>query len=310
MKKVCLITHSADSDGAFPIILAKLVFDDIEIHSCEVNEVDNIVKKVLEYHNDFEHIYIVDLCISDSLALEIDNNEILNEKITIYDHHESRINLNKYSFINIIVEEKGKKECGTTLFFKYLRDKYNLPILKKKVVLQLIELVRQLDTYDFTDKLKDDAFKLGNLYSIYGREEYINNFYEYILNNDTFSFTNTENTLLKIEEERNNRYINEKLKHVRKAKIRNIPVGIVFAEKNRSALGHAIVENNPDIDIAVVINVDRSVSYRADKDNVDVNEIAKFYNGGGHKHAGGSPIPNNLQEKICKYIFKKIKWLN
>lgn len=310
MKKVCLITHSADSDGAFPIILAKLVFDDIEIHSCEVNEVDNIVKKVLEYHNDFEHIYIIDLCISDSLALEIDNNEILKEKITIYDHHESRINLNKYSFINVIVEEKGKKECGTTLFFKYLRDKYNLPILKKKVVLQLIELVRQLDTYDFTDKLKDDAFKLGNLYSIYGREEYINNFYEYILNNDTFSFTNTENTLLKIEEERNNRYINEKLKHVRKAKIRNIPVGIVFAEKNRSALGHAIVENNPDIDIAVVINVDRSVSYKADKDNVDVNEIAKFYNGGGHKHAGGSPIPNNLQKKICKYIFKKIKWLN
>ena len=63
-----------------------------------------------------------------------------------------------------------------------------------------------------------------------------------------------------------------------------------------------------DIDIAIVIDVDRSVSYRADKEEVDISVLAVPRGGGGHKHAGGSPLPTNLQEKICEIIFQDIKW--
>ena len=73
-------------------------------------------------------------------------------------------------------------------------------------------------------------------------------------------------------------------------------------------LGHAISSSMTDIDIAIVINVDRSVSYRADKEEVDTNVLAIPCGGGGHKHASGSPLPKDLQEKIVEYIYKDIKW--
>ena len=303
MNKV-LITHIADADGAFPIILSKLVFDNIDVISCDINEVDDNLKKIID---NYDLIYIVDLNVSDEMADYINNSDYKN-KIKVYDHHESRINLNKYSFEEVILEQNGIKECGTTLYYNHLKEVINNPVLSKKSLIKMIELVRQNDTFDFTNELKDEAFKFASLYNIYGRENYINHFIEYIKKNDDFIFNGIELELIKVEEDRIKRYIEEKLKNVKKAKINDISVGIVFAESNRSALGHAIVDTMPDIDIAVVINVDRSVSYRASKEEVDTNLLAVPNGGGGHKHASGSPLPKDLQEKIVEYIFKDVKW--
>lgn len=299
-----LITHIADADGAFPIILSKIVFDNIDIISCDVNEVDENLKKII---NNYDCIYIVDLNITDEMAEYIYNSDYKN-KIKIFDHHESKIHLNKYPFIDVIVEKDNKKECGTTIYYQYLKQLTNNPILLKKSIIKMIELVRENDTFDFIEELKEDALKFASLYNIYGRENYINHFIKYIKNNDDFTFNGIELELIKVEEDRIKRYIEEKLKTVKKAKINNISVGIVFAETNRSALGHAIVDTMKDIDIAVIINVDRSVSYRACKEEIDTNILAVPNGGGGHKHASGSPLPNDLQEKIVEYIFKDIKW--
>ncbi len=307
MEKICLITHIADPDGAFPIILSKLVFSDTDTFSCEISEVDTILEDIIKKNDKYDQIYIVDLNIGDTLAETINKDEKLKEKISVYDHHESEFYLNKYPFIHVVVEKNDRKECGTTLFYQHLKEICEKEILNKEALKQMIELVRQLDTYDFDDK-KEEAFKLGNLYSIYGRERYIEHFTNFILENDEFYFTEMEKVMLEIEDERNKHYIEEKMKHVKKAKINGISVGIVFAEHNRSYLGQVMATQIPDIDIAVVINVDRSVSYRADKEEVDVNVIAVPCGGGGHKHAGGSPLPMDLQEKICEYIFKDIEW--
>ena len=132
-------------------------------------------------------------------------------------------------------------------------------------------------------------------------------FYNFILENEEFYFSDIEKTLIELNDLKVNKYIEEKLKHVRKAKIDGVSVGIVFAEQNRSLLGHEMAKRF-DIDIAVVINVDRSVSYRAEKEEIDVSVLAVPNGGGGHKHAGGSPLPIDLQEKICEFIFKDIEW--
>lgn len=308
MKKNCLITHKADLDGAFPIVLMNLIFKDTDVYSCEISDVDSILKEVLKQEENYDNIFITDLCIGKEFAEEIDKNEKLKEKIKILDHHESQIELNKYSFIQVTVQTENKKDCGTTLFLKYLQKYYDKPVLHKKSLLQITELIRQLDTYDFTEDKKESAFYLGSLYSIYGREQFIQNLTDFILKNEEFYFSETELLLIKIEKERVNRYIEEKLQNMKKATIKGIPVGIVFAEQNRSALGHEMAIQNPDIDIAIVINIDRSVSYRADKDEVNINILAIPQGGGGHKHAGGSPLPINIQEEICKQIFQGIEF--
>ena len=304
--KFCLITHIADPDGAMPIILSRLVFDKIDVFSCEIDEVDNILKQVIS--GDYDRIYIVDLNVSEEMAQLINDDNDLKNKIIIYDHHQSKESLNRYPFIHVVVENNGRKECGTTLYYQHLKELTNNPILNKEVIIKMIELVRQNDTFDFTDELKDEALMFRNLYDIYGRERYIDHFYQFILQNEYFEFTGIEKELIEIEEERTKRYIEEKMKHVKKAKINGIPVGIVFAESNRSRLGHEMTSKIDDIDIAVVINVDRSVSYRADKENVDTTILSIYYGGGGHKHASGSPLPNDLQEKIVEYIFKNVIW--
>lgn len=304
--KVCLITHIADPDGAMPIILSKLVFDNLDYFSCEKSEIDEILKKVI--NEDYSNIYIVDLNMSEQMAKIINENEVLKNKILVFDHHESELHLNKYPFINVIVENNGRKECGTTLYYNYLRNYTNNSLLDKESTVHMVELIRENDTFDFIEENKEEAINFRNLYDIYGRDEYINHFTDFIIKNDYFEFTGVEKELVKIESKRANRYVLEKLSHVRKATINNIPVGIVFAEQNRSMLGHKMAETMSDIDIAIVINVDRSVSYRADKDEVNTNILAIPCGGGGHKHASGSPLPIDLQEKIVEYIFKNVTW--
>lgn len=304
--KVCLITHIADPDGAFPIILSKLVFDYVDCYSCEKSEVDDTLKQVIT--QDYDTIYIVDLNMSEEMAHIIDQDNILKNKIQVYDHHKSEEYLNKYPFIHVVVEKNGQKECGTSLYYQHLKELTNHTVLNKPSLTAMVELVRQNDTFQFTDELKEKAFSFRELYDIYGRERYIEHFLEFILQNETFEFTETEKTLIEIEEERTKRYIEEKLEHVKKAKINGIPVGIVFAEQNRSGLGHTIASTMTDIDIAIIINVDRSVSYRADKEHIDTNVLAISCGGGGHKHASGSPLPKDLQEKIVEHIFKNVEW--
>lgn len=303
--KRCLITHIADPDGAFPIILSKLIFDDIDFYSCEKIEVDGILKQVLE---SYDTIYIVDLNVSKEMAEFINQDETLKNKILVFDHHKSEEHLNMYPFIHVVVENNGIKESGTSLYYKYLKDLTNSSLLNKDSVSTLVELVRENDTFDFNELYKEQALQFRNLYDIYGREKYIEHFYNFVLENDTFEFTGTEKVLIELEQERAKRYIEEKMQHVKKAKINGIPVGIVFAEQNRSMLGHMMASTMTDIDIAIVINVDRSISYRADKEEIDTNILAIPCGGGGHKHASGSPLPKDIQEKIVEYIYKDVVW--
>lgn len=307
MKKIALITHIADPDGAWPIILAKLVFGEVEIISCEVLEVDEHLRDFLKRKEEFERIYIVDVNMSEEFAAQLYQTEEANI-VEVYDHHVSRLPMNQYPFEHVVVEENGKKECGTTLFHRHLLEISDNPVLRKNSLKTMIEYVRQGDTFDFVEETKEKALSFGILYGLYGREKYIEHFLEFVQEKEEFSFEETEKELVDIENERCKRYLEEKLKHVKKANIEGVPVGIVFAENYRSALGHKMAEEMPDIDIAIVINIDRSVSYRASKENIDVNVLAVPKGGGGHQHAGGSPLPKDIQKHIVEEIFDTVIW--
>lgn len=171
MKKIGLITHIADVDGAFPIVLASLTFLNLEVVSCEIEEVDDYVEEFLKRKEEFQKLYIVDVNVSDEMAKKIEKSDA--SFIEIFDHHISREHLNSYSFIHVIDSCNGRKECGTTLFYEYLQKYYPNSYLEKEVTKELIELVREGDTWDFTDTYKEKAVKLGTLYNLYGREEFI-----------------------------------------------------------------------------------------------------------------------------------------
>ena len=102
MEKICLITHIADVDGAFPVILSKLFFWDLDVYSCEVSEFDEVLKEMVSYHNDYKNIYSVDVNMNEEMAKIIEKNETVKEKNKVFDYLASNIHLNQYSFVAVL----------------------------------------------------------------------------------------------------------------------------------------------------------------------------------------------------------------
>jgi nanoRNase/pAp phosphatase (c-di-AMP/oligoRNAs hydrolase) len=54
----------------------------------------------------------------------------------------------------------------------------------------------------------------------------------------------------------------------------------------------------------------QGISFRAQKDNVDVTEVAKIYGGGGHVKASGAPMDNSLKKEVLKLILNNNNLFN
>ena len=303
-KNLLLISHIADQDGVTPVILAKIVYKKVTPILVNPGEVDPVY---LENYEKYDEIHITDVNISEDLAKKINDNEKLKEKTKIFDHHQSSIDLNKYDFIQVIVETKERKESATSLYYEYLKQISKNPLLHKKTTQGLVEEVRIVDTYDFKKEDDKKALNLDYLFSILGRENYITYFTKYIKENDEFEYTEKERFLIKIQKDKVENYIKQKAKEMFFAKIDGYKVAIIYAERFRSQLGNYIIENN-DIDFSVIINVSSSVSYRG-KDKVDLAVFSAKYKGGGHKNASGSPLPKDLLKNITKQIFNNVEFI-
>ena len=286
-----IISHKADPDGVAPIILSKLVFKDFKYILADIDEVDKYVMDNID-----EEIIVVDLNINEETANYILNN---HKNVLVFDHHLSNKDMNKYPFIKVI-DFDGIKQSGTSLYYKYLLENYNNDLLNKDVTKKLVEHVRTMDTYDFSVTSKEEANNIEILFKIYGRELFIDKFYNVIINSDEL-YSKEDLNLIELEKLRIKRYVEEK--EIIEISLDNKKVGVVFAERNISELGNYLVNKHDYLDYVILINVDKSISYRG-KDKVDLSVIAKKYNGGGHFNASGSPLPLDLKEKIIKEIFK------
>ena len=300
-KKILLISHIADEDGITPVILAKLVYKEVDVILTNPNEVDEYVKENIDK---YEIIHITDLSITEDYAKELEKDEIKREKIKLFDHHATALSLNKYSFAKVVVEEKGYKQSGTTLYYRYLLKKSNDKILRKKSTKGLIEQVRLIDTYDFKTEKDKEALNLDYLFSLLGRENYIEYFTNYIKENEIFEYSKREKFLIKLQKDKIDNYIKQKDKEVIFANVDGYDVAIVYAESNRSLLGNFLTEKY-NIDFAIIINISTSISYRG-TDKVDLSVFSSNYGGGGHKNASGSPLPKDTLKRITKTLFKKV----
>ena len=290
MKRL-IISHIADPDGVTPIILSKLVFEEFDYILSENKDVNDNVKNNLDK---YDFIYVVDLNISEELADFIEAN--YKEKIMILDHHLSCNNMNKYSFIEVNAEGK---ESGTSLYYKYLLNNYNNNLLNRESTKMLVEHVRTMDIYDFSKTSKEEAEKLEMIFKIYGKDRFIDKFYNVIIN-DLELYSKEDLNLVELEKERIKRYIEEK--EFMEISLDNKRVGVVFAERYISELGNYLINKYDYLDYIVLINMDKKISYRGNG-KVDLSVIAKKFGGGGHINAAGNCLSSGLKEKVIKEIF-------
>ncbi len=299
-----LLSHIADLDGITPVILLKLLNIDFEYELFEVNELSKfIVEKMnTDYFDKFEEVYITDLGITKECA-DIIVNSKYKDKFLLFDHHESHYYLNDYDFATVIEEHDNYKVCGTTLFYNYLLKKYNNDILKRNSVVMFVELVRENDTWQFTD-LKDDAFNLNNLFAFYGRDKFIEIYTDFLNTNNEFYYSKLELTILESLNRQKQEYIESFKDKVIIKEINGYKIGFVFAENYRSELGNYLAEiYYNQVDFIGIINMNRHISFRGKKDFKPTNKFAEIYGGGGHPLASAMKLPEDIKEKILKYIF-------
>jgi len=306
--KILIISHISDSDGITPVILSKLVFDNVTSILVEVDSVNDEVLKLINNNeiDNYDIIYITDLGLNEEVSTLIENDNILRKKIILLDHHISNIASNKYSFSTVVdIDQKGKKQSAASLYYEYLLKNYNNDCLQKESVCYFVNLVREYDTWEWFKTNNMDAKKLGNLFDLYGRSYFEEHYLSFLKNNDTFSFDDKELFLLEIEQKTIQTYIEEKKECVIPMSILGYNAGVVFASKYRSELGNALARHfEEQYDFIIIINIERSISYRGVK-NIDLNEIAKVFGGHGHVNACGSPLPKTIHKEIIELLFNK-----
>lgn len=310
--KTLLISHKADPDGISPVIFLRLIRDDIDVLLLNANDINPKIHEIINNKSylQYDEIYVTDLTLdkkSCDMIMKTGKSDIFHT----FDHHAFNLIANEYPFGTAIsTNTDGVNECATSLFYKYLTNLY--PETFDNAGLEhYTELIRLSDTWDWVKTNNKEAKKLNDLHDILGRDNYIEYFVEFFKNNKTFYFTSEQEFLLKVEEQRITRYLEESEKTMFHATLCGRRCGVVFAEQNRSLLGNYLAQKYSHmIDFVVIINMQQGISFRSVKDEVNVAEIASVYGGGGHIKASGCPMDNALKKEVIKLIFKEYAMFN
>lgn len=301
-----IITHGADTDGIACAMLLKLIDPKATTIMCEIFEVDNIVKKHIEENifSKYDNIYITDLGIKEETANLIEEDDELKNKIKLFDHHITNINLNNYSWIKVELEEENGKASATTIFYRYLVETYQNELLLSNKVIEFVELVRQIDTWEWAKNNNLEAKKIGDIFIFYGGYTFMSEFLKKLRDKEGKLFDEKEEFIFNLEQDHITSYINKKEKTLIIKQIDEYKVGVVFADIYKSHLGNVLSEKYKDvIDFIIIIDLSKAISYRAFKEDVDLSKFAERYGGGGHKKAAANSLPEGIRDKIFDMIY-------
>lgn len=310
-----LFTHN-DLDGAGAAILAKLAFNDtVSVEHHDYKTINEAVKLFIETEiKEYDQVYIVDISINKEVAELI--NTSYSDKVMLFDHHFTATWLNEYNWaiVNetvITYDKKGSKlTCGTELFYLHLiatRSLYSHPGQR-----HFVECVRLYDTWDWTrdEKTADKrlAKAINDLMHIYGLKDFITCCYRKLAENTCYNFRldEVDRTLLDIERQRIEKEIDNKRKTMQEVTVLGHLAGVCFCENYISEIGNTLAKENPHLAFIVLINMSNSISYRGIHEDFNIStEIASVFGGGGHPLSCGSPISNEIRNKVISMLFEK-----
>jgi oligoribonuclease NrnB/cAMP/cGMP phosphodiesterase (DHH superfamily) len=272
MNKTVLITHT-DLDGIGCAVLFRFWKPEGTIYHANYDDVNQVARQAMQDHPGAD-ICITDLSLDEDTARYIDR---IHARLVLLDHHKTAAWMaEKYAWAHV-----DENRCGTTLFYDWLnRQRPRIDGLFKHSTLALL-----IDDYDRWQHKVPQSRELNRLLGVMGRERFIARFAA----NPETAFTDTEQIVLDLEREREQRYLEKT-----EAKTFIDPEGrtmvVCYADEYASAVGERLLAEHPLAQYAAIIQPRHSaISLRSRTGGVDVSEIAKRYGGGGHPGAAGYP---------------------
>lgn len=304
--KVLLFTHEQDIDGMGNAILGKLAFEEFDFITCKTFEINKKVQETIDNGSiyNYDKVFVTDLCIKEPLLGYIDKDKNIKEKILILDHHKSEIveGNDKYSFVNIVLENERGKVSGTSLFYEYLLS--NGYLKSNKSLDELVEWTRQYDTWEWKQYNNENGRKLHVLFEVMGYQKYIDMVLKMLKKENGLVFDNDQLAIINKFNEDFKRDVKEILGGMKVYELKLdgkiYRVGYVKSiYKYRNDINEVIMKDNVnDIDLVGMIMTDMDVvSYRNVKP-VDASLIAVYFGGKGHKGAATNPQSNEKFKEI------------
>ncbi|WP_462411835.1 DHH family phosphoesterase [Neobacillus sp. Marseille-QA0830] len=295
-----------DLDGLGCGVIAKLAFgDQAKVYYCSYRNLNQRVEAYLaNTDNDKEELFITDLAVNETVEKKLGRRFTEGKHVQVIDHHITAMHFNKYPWGSVVPEyESGKKTCATSLFYDYLIEHQKME--RNKALEEFIDLVRQYDTWEWDENNNTAAKRLNDLFYIMNREQFEEEMiFRLSGKEDTFFFTDTENTILDIEEQKINRYIQSKSRQMVQTFVGDYCVGIVHAEQHLSELGNALNNLQPHLDMIAMINMGtKKMGFRTIHDEVNVARFAQEYGGGGHPKASGADLNKNAFQTFVVNAF-------
>lgn len=319
-----LFTHT-DLDGVGCAIVGKLAFgDSLDVTFCDYINVNETVKKFInnKEYNNYEFIYMTDMSVNQEVAeliestrpLGFDDGSNLGNMFKLLDHHPTAEFLNQYFWAEVktIDNAIGELTSGTKMFYNFLINNDLLSFAKYRSTYNFVEAVRKYDTWLWKTKYHDETPKQWNdLLYILGRKEFMSQMIYKLEMYESFDFNDFESMLLKVEQDKINKYVEEKNLQLIKYPLLTYNAGIVFAENYKSELGNKLAELNPDVDFIAIVDLSSSsISYRTIKDNINLGfDVARVFGGGGHPKAAGSEISEEIKNMLISFLFKDGKFI-
>lgn len=310
--KVLLFTHKNDIDGMGNAVLAKLAFDEADYVLCGTFDLTEAVQNYYKDGSiyDYDRIYVTDLCLEDPVLTKIAEDENLQGKVQVFDHHKT-FTAPKYTnhpFVTVQISDEKGLCCGTSLFYNHLLQE-GLLDPENAAVAEFVELTRQHDTWEWRNIYNNEKSReLSILFDALGYDGYIALMTEKLQNPDTkqFDYNHMERTLIDNRKQQiaeKCEYYSDKITY---KEILGMKAGIVFITyEYRNELAEYFRENNFDMDFTMMIALDPGVvAYRSVKEGVHVRPVAEFFGGKGHEKAASNPITAEMQNEIVKVLTK------
>jgi oligoribonuclease NrnB/cAMP/cGMP phosphodiesterase (DHH superfamily) len=276
-----LITHT-DLDGIGCAIVFSKCFPGTKCHFVSYREADKVVRDIIK-DNDHTQITMSDMSISDRELLESLNTR---GNFELIDHHFTAKWLSdKYEWALV-----DTSKSATMLMYEVMKTRFNIEDL-----LPLVELVNDYDTWGGGTKPGDKAKELNRLLGIYGLERFFKRF----LAKPSTKLDKTEALLLELEEEKIDKLV--KLA-VKSASVSTDAVGnkyaMIVTDRYISESCHAVLAYYKEIEYVMSINfIANEVSLRG-RGNINLGEMARAVDGGGHRQSAGFQIRHGSQLRM------------
>jgi len=309
--KVKLFTHT-DLDGVSCAILAYAAFgrENVDVTYCDYHDVNEKIHTFFSgvKEGEYEKVLITDISVQEGLATLIDSHPYAKKgRVCLLDHHETAKWLNQYDWAQVYFQhETGENTSGASMLLIWLAEQGMMnfdDLVKWKN--GFIEKVRRYDTWDWAHIYNDrEAKELNDLFWILGRERFIDNVLQQMETYHHYQFNDTARLLLDLKQEEIDRYVRACEKKLKIKPVGRYKVGVVFAEQHINEVAHEIHKKHPDLDLIAVINLNsQKISYRTERDDIDVSRFAQYFGGGGRKATAGSQLSDSQMEQILEMIF-------